>query len=198
MGTAMANSNQRAPKKTSKAKTSRGLDNHKAEKPLDEPQKPEAKPVGRPSDFDEAYVKQVEKLCHLGATDEEIAEFFGVSTRTIYRWKLDHDEFCQAIKLGKEAADNRVERSLYQKATGYFFTEQQAFKLKIDQYKEEVEVVDVEKFQPADTTAQIFWLKNRRKDDWRDKQDHEHGLTGDMQSFLAQIGAQPRLARGND
>lgn len=152
--------------------------NQKAETPVEAQEEVSAdtrepKSVGRPTEYDPAYSKQVEKLCELGATDEEIADFFGVSTRTIYRWKLDHDEFCQAIKLGKETADNRVERSLYQKATGFFYTEEQAFKIKIGQYKEEVEVVEVQKFQPADTTAQMFWLKNRRKDDWRDKQEHE-------------------------
>lgn len=127
---------------------------------------------GRPTDYRDEYVAQVEKLCALGATDSEIGEFFGVSTRTVYRWKLDHEGFCQAINAGKEKADERVVRSLYQKATGYDYVEEQAIKIKVDQHKEEVEVVEVTKHQPADTTAQVFWLKNRRKEDWRDKHDH--------------------------
>ena len=129
---------------------------------------------GRPTEYKDEYVLQAEKLCMLGATDEEVADFFGVSTRTIYRWKLEHDEFCQALKVGKAAADERIERSLYQKASGYFYTEEQAFKIKVEQHKEEVEVVPVEKYAPPDTTAQIFWLKNRKRDDWRDKQEIEH------------------------
>jgi hypothetical protein len=133
---------------------------------------------GRPSKFEPAFVEQAEKLCALGATDEEIAEFFDVSTRTIYRWKLDSDAFCQALKAGKEQSDNRIERSLYQRASGFFFTEEQAFKIKVAQYEEEVEVVEVERYQPPDTTAMIFWLKNRRRDDWRDKIEHEHGGEG--------------------
>jgi hypothetical protein len=130
--------------------------------------------VGRPTEYEADYAKQAKKLCELGATDDELADFFEVSTRTIYRWKLDHEEFCQAIKSGKEISDDRVERSLYQKATGYNFIEQQAFKIKAGQHEEKVEVVDVEKFAQPDTTAAIFWLKNRKSGDWRDKQDVEH------------------------
>lgn len=134
--------------------------------------------AGRPTTYNDSYVQQAEKLCLLGATDSEMADFWGVDVRTVYRWKIDHPEFCQAIKSAKEHADERVERSLYQKATGYDYTEEQAIKIKIEQHKEEVEVVEVTKHAPADTTAAIFWLKNRRKADWRDKQEHE--VTGTL------------------
>jgi hypothetical protein len=133
--------------------------------------------LARPTNFDEAYIAQAEKLCLLGATDDEMADFFGVHRATIYRWKLDHPEFCDAIKSGKAAADERVERSLYQKATGYDFTEEQAIKIKTAQHVEEVKVVEVTRHSPADTTAAIFWLKNRRKDEWRDKQEVEQKTT---------------------
>jgi len=130
-------------------------------------------PVGRPTDYKPEYVEQVAKLCELGATDEEIGDFFQVSTRTIYRWKNEYPEFCQALKIGKDAADQRVERSLFQKATGYYVVEQESHKLKIDQHKEEIEVVDVEKYVQPDTTAGIFWLKNRKSAEWRDKKEVE-------------------------
>ena len=133
----------------------------------------EAPVTGRPTDYQPEYAVQAEKLCLLGATDDELADFFGVHRATIYRWKHTYDEFCDAIKSGKEKADERVERSLYQKATGYDYTEEQAIKIKVEQHKEEVEVVQITKHAPADTTAAIFWLKNRRKDQWRDKQEHE-------------------------
>ncbi|ELQ6160064.1 terminase [Cronobacter dublinensis] len=129
---------------------------------------------GKPSQYKPEYAAQAEKLCLLGATDDEMADFFGVHRSTIYRWKLENEEFCNSIKTAKDVADARVERSLYQKATGYNFKEQQAFKIKVDQYEEEIEVVEVEKHAPADTTAAIFWLKNRQKDKWRDKQEIEH------------------------
>jgi hypothetical protein len=131
-------------------------------------------PAGRPSDFNESMVEQAAKLCSLGATDDEMADFFGVHRSTLYRWKLEHPEFCDAIKSAKEIADERVERSLYQKATGYSVKEEQAIKVKVEQHKEAVEVVEVEKHIPADTTAVIFWLKNRRSQQWRDKHEIEH------------------------
>lgn len=127
--------------------------------------------AGRPSSYRDEFAAQAEKLCELGATDMELADFFEVDVRTVYRWKHDHDEFCQALKVGKDVADERVERSLYQKAIGY-------------------EQDDVKIFMPAnaavpvyapfrakvapDTAAGIFWLKNRRGSKWRDKQDVEH------------------------
>lgn len=127
--------------------------------------------MARPSGYDPAFADQAVKLCKLGATDDEIADFFDVSVRTIYRWKHDHEEFCQALKAGKAEADERVQRSLYHNATGYAYTEQQAIKVKVEAHKEVVEVVDVERHKPSDTTAAIFWLKNRRSDDWRDKRE---------------------------
>lgn len=144
-----------------------------------------SEPVGRPTDYKPEYVEQAAKLCDLGATDQEMAEFFGVHVATLNRWKLNYPEFCASIKAAKENADERVERSLYQKATGFDYTEEQAVKLKKDQYKEEVEVVEVRKHSPADTTAAIFWLKNRRKDNWRDKHEHEH--SGDLLNPIAAL-----------
>lgn len=124
---------------------------------------------GRPTTYKQEYVAQAAKLCMLGATDDEMADFFGVHRATLYRWKLEHQDFCDAIKGGKAFADERVERSLYQKATGFDFTEEQAIKVKVGQHEEKVEVVEVRKHSPSDTTAAIFWMKNRKPDEWRDK-----------------------------
>ena len=152
----------------------------------------EEKQTGRPSSFRPEFITQAEKLCALGATDQEIADFFEVSTRTVYRWKLDNDEFCQALKAGKSNADERVERSLYQKATGYHYVEQQAIKVKLEQYRDGVEVVEVERYAQPDTTAAIFWLKNRRSDLWRDKHDHTHsGPDGAPIQFQTIIETKP-------
>ncbi len=124
---------------------------------------------GRPSSYASDYVEQEAKLCALGATDDEMADFFGVHRSTLYRWKLEHPDFCDAIKAGKAIADDRVERSLYQKATGFDYTEEQAIKVKVGQHEEKVEIVEVRRHAPADTTAAIFWMKNRKPEDWRDK-----------------------------
>ena len=141
-------------------------------------------PAGRPSKYDPKYVEQAEKLCLLGATEAEVADFFKVDVVTIYRWKVAHPEFCNALKVGKEAADNRVEQSLYHRALGY---SHKAVKIFNDQGAP-LEVEYTEHY-PPDTTACIFWLKNRRRDSWRDRHDHE--LTGKdggpIQSLLQSV-----------
>lgn len=126
---------------------------------------------GRPSGYQAAYAKQAEKLCALGATDMEIADFFETTVRTVYRWKHDHPEFCQALNVGKSAADERVTRSLYQRAIGY---EQSAVKIFMPAGAKEPVYAPFREHVHPDTTAAIFWLKNRRPDLWRDKHEHEH------------------------
>jgi hypothetical protein len=138
------------------------------------------KHVGRPPAYKSAFAAQAAKLCSLGATDIEIADFFEKDVRTIYRWKHDHPEFCQALNAGKDKADDRVVHSLYQRAVGY---EQEAVKIFMPAgAKNPVYAPYREKIAP-DTTAAIFWLKNRRRDDWRDRQDHEH--SGQLAVFLS-------------
>lgn len=139
---------------------------------------------GRPTDYRPEFVEQAVRLAELGATDEEIADFFDVSVRTLYRWRNAHEDFCQALKAGKEPADARVERSLFERSTGYRYVEQQAIKVKVSQYEERVEIVEVERFAPPETTAMIFWLKNRRTGAWRDRQEHEHNVGEALADFL--------------
>lgn len=126
---------------------------------------------GRPTLYKPEFVKQAEKLAMLGATDQEIADFFEVDVRTLYRWKHDHDDFCQALKVGKDVCDNRVERSLFQRAIGY---EQDEVKIFMPANAPEPVYAPYRAKIPPDTTAAIFWLKNRRSAEWRDKQDHNH------------------------
>lgn len=130
--------------------------------------------AGRPSKFRSEFIAQAEKLCKLGATDIELADFFEVDVRTLYRWKGENEEFCQALKTGKQVADERVERSLFARANGYEHDE-------VD-----IRVVDhvivqtpIRKYYPPDTTACIFWLKNRKPAEWRDKVEQE--LSGAVQ-----------------
>ncbi len=126
-------------------------------------------PGGRPTSFKADYAKQAEKLCALGATDEDLADFFKVSIRTISNWKSEHDEFLQALKGGKDNADTRVERSLYQRAIGYT-----SDAVHFASYQGVVTQTPYREHVPPDTTAMIFWLKNRRPDLWRDKNIQEH------------------------
>ena len=150
--------------------------------------------------------KQVEKLCVLGAVDREIADFYDMPEREFYRQKLADEHLAQALKTGKEHADSRVERSLFQRAVGFYYTEQQAFKIKTGRDEEAVEVVNVERYQVADTTAQIFWLKNRKRLEWtqtgelNDPQANSTNVTINLAgksdrelalAALAQLGAAP-------
>lgn len=125
-------------------------------------------PAGRPSSYLPEYVEQARKLCELGATDREVAAFFDVSESTLNTWKHTHPEFLESLSLGKDAADERVIKSLYRRAIGYTHDA-----VKIFQYQGAEVVVPYEEHVAPDTTACIFWLKNRRKGEWRDKQDHE-------------------------
>lgn len=128
-------------------------------------------PGGRPTSYKSEYAKQAEKLCALGATDEDLADFFAVSIRTISNWKSEHAEFLQALKGGKDNADTRVERSLYQRAIGYT-----SDAVHFASYQGVVTQTPYREHVPPDTTAMIFWLKNRRPDLWRDRITQE--LTG--------------------
>jgi len=136
---------------------------------------------GRPTEYRPEYVEQARKLCQLGATDRELADFFDVAEFTINRWKLRYPDFCASIKVGKDAADDRVEASLYRKAVGYSFDSEKVFQ----NSGEIVRAAVVEHVPPSDTAA-IFWLKNRRRAEWRDKQEVEHNLSEDMAAWLGQ------------
>lgn len=125
--------------------------------------------MARPTKYQEAYAEQARKLCLLGYTDAELASFFEVSEATINNWKLEHPEFLESIKKGKAVADGDVASTLFNRAIGYTAREKREEKT-ADGFKE----VDAEKHVPGDVTAMIFWLKNRQKDKWREKQDVNH------------------------
>jgi hypothetical protein len=127
--------------------------------------------VARPTAFKPEYIEQAAKLCKLGATDVDLADFFKVSINTIGNWKASNAGFLGALKGGKNEADDRVERSLYQRALGYT---SDAVKIFMPAGAKEPVIVPYREHVPPDTTAAIFWLKNRRRDEWRDKLDHEH------------------------
>ena len=129
------------------------------------------KATGRPTDYSDAYPEQARKLCQLGATDMELADFFEVDVRTIYRWKHVHEAFCQAVTCGKEAADVRVERALYNRAVGYSHP---AVKIFMPAGAEKPVYADYTEHVPPDSGAAFNWLKNRKPAEWRDKQEVEH------------------------
>ena len=121
--------------------------------------------IGRPTDYRPEYVQKVAELCSQGATDAELADEFGVSVRTLYSWRNRYPEFLLALKTNKEIADERVERSLYERATGY---ERDSVKIFLTKEGSVVEA-PFREHVPPDSTAMIFWLKNRKPKDWKDK-----------------------------
>ena len=100
-----------------------------------------------------------------GLTDEQLAEKIGINRATLYDWKKKYPNISNALKKGKEVVDIQVENALLKRALGYDFQEKRVGRSD----KGGVEVVKTIKHVPPDTTAQIFWLKNRRPDKWRDK-----------------------------
>jgi hypothetical protein len=97
--------------------------------------------MGRPTEYRPECCEEIKQLASLGCTDEQIATLFGVTTKTVYNWKEKHPQFLHAINFVKLMLDAKVSQSLYAQA------------------------------ESGNVTAQIFWLKNRRPQEWRDKQD---------------------------
>lgn len=129
---------------------------------------------------------RLEAYARDGLTDELIAGKMGITTSTYYEWKKKFAELSEALKRGKEIVDVEVENALYKKTKGYNVQLVKTFKTKHIKYDKagrkasEDEILEQgidEIHVPADTTAQIFWLKNRKPAEWRDKQEVEHSGT---------------------
>jgi DNA-binding XRE family transcriptional regulator len=151
---------------------------------------------GRLTEYRPMYAKMAYKIALLAATDADLAEIFEVSEKTINNWKKEHKEFNSALKKGKVVADANVACKLYSRAIGYSFEEVTFEKIgtkelleeanssiTTDIYKKKVVIKEV----TPDTTAQIFWLKNRQKDKWRDKHDVGFNLDRLTEEQLDQI-----------
>lgn len=86
---------------------------------------------------------RIEGWARDGLTDEQIAQNMGITAKTLYEWKKKYSEICESLKRNKDVADRQVENALFENAIN------------------------------GNITAQIFWLKNRKPDKWRDKQEYE-------------------------
>lgn len=122
----------------------------------------------------ETHVKDklilVEGWARDGLTDEQIAKNLGIGIRTFYEYKEKYPQFSQSLKRGKEVVDTEVENALLKRALGYTYDEETYEELSDGTSKSKT----VTKHIPGDTTAQIFWLKNRKPGVWRDKTAVEH------------------------
>jgi hypothetical protein len=132
--------------------------------------------AGHKSSYRHEYVEQVRKLCKIGATEYEVGQMLGVSVMTLWRWRGEHPEFAEAFKLGREAASERVEHSVFHRAVGYTFASE-----KIVTVDKKVVRVPIKEHIPPDVQAQQFWLTNRRRGEWRNRQEIEVGAPGEFE-----------------
>lgn len=117
-----------------------------------------------------------------GLTDEQIAKNIGISRETLNQWKNKYADISDTLKRGKEVVDYEVENALLKRALGYTVKEEKLTK--------DGCVVELEREVPGDVTAQIFWLKNRKPDAWRDKRENEdnNDALAKLDEVLKEIG----------
>ena len=121
----------------------------------------ESRKVGRPTKYKEEYAELAYKLSLLGAIDAQLAQLLEISESTLNNWKHEHPEFLESIKKGKEIADVEVVEALRKRAIGYSYEE-----VKTEESDQGNKRTVTTKAVIPDTTAQIFWLRNRQPDKW--------------------------------
>lgn len=122
---------------------------------------------------------RIEGWARDGLTDEQIAQNMGIHVATLYRWQEKYSDICDALKRGKAPIDQKVENALLKRAIGYQYeeivTDVEEYPTSLVDENGDVITKSIKKTRTIlktalpDTTAQIFWLKNRRPDRWRDK-----------------------------
>lgn len=113
----------------------------------------------------EENLNKIQEWSLSGATHEDIANAMGINVSTLYAWSNAHEEISNALKTTKDFADIQIENALYKRAKGYTV---KLIKQKVTKDGEVITYFDEQHIAP-DTTAQIFWLKNRKPSIWRDK-----------------------------
>lgn len=127
-------------------------------------------PRGRPPKFKQEHMKKIKKMALAGFTDKEMSECLSVTEQTFNNWKKKYPDFFESLKDWKFLADEAVEKSLYLRATGYSHPD-----TKFATYEGQItDSVEYTKHYAPDPTAAIFWLKNRKPKQWKDKQEVQH------------------------
>ena len=130
------------------------------------------------------------KFCLLGATNDDLAGLFEVSLATIGNWLRQYPAFKKAVQDGRDVADADVAHALLQKAKGFTHED-----VKILQIEGEAEQVEYNRYFPPDTQAAIFWLRNRRRKQWRELIEHDHtSVTEEKLRELEEAGIRARDA----
>jgi hypothetical protein len=119
----------------------------------------------------------IEGWAKAGLSDEQIAKNIGVTTTTFYEWKKKYADFTEALKKGKEVSDFEVENALFKSATGYEYEERKEVQEVVDGVmRKKMEIT--RKHVPPNATSAIFWLKNRKPVEWRDRK--ETNISGEL------------------
>lgn len=125
---------------------------------------------------------QIEAWARDGLTNIQIAHNIGIRENTFYSWINRFPELEEALREGKEVVDIQVENALLKRALGYTAEEKKTYVKKDKEGNTNTHVEKIEKHVAGDTTAMIFWLKNRKPKEWRDRKDLEH--SGEVQSNI--------------
>lgn len=118
--------------------------------------------------LEENNLIKLEAWARNGLTDEQLANNMGINVATLYTWKKKYGEINDALKRGKEVVDIEVENSLLKAAKGYFVDEEKQYISEVNGVVTKRKEI-TKKYIAPNTTAQIFWLKNRKPIEWRDK-----------------------------
>jgi hypothetical protein len=129
--------------------------------------RPKVAKLGRPTKYKAAYASIAKDACRkYKYTDAQLAVYLKVDPATIYRWKNEHPDFCEALTLGKLTPDGIVQSALYRRAVGY---RHKAVKIFCNKDGEVTQVPYIEHY-PPDTAAAHLWLANRQPEEWRTKE----------------------------
>lgn len=125
------------------------------------------------------------EYCLLGATNEELAAFFGVIPSTIDRWMVEHPKFKRSIEDGREAADGRVARALHRRAVGMTIKKERAVVV-----RGELKTLFLKEELPPDTNAAMGWLSNRQRSKWRSANAGADAAAGfDLAGFVGALSS---------
>ncbi len=144
------------------------------------------------------HPRRAAELVKDGLTDKELAKAFGINKATLYRWQESHRDFCDSIKKAKKIPDDQVEAALFKRAIGYEVEWDEitaSGEKKPDGSNKVLKAVRKKQIFPPSEVAMIFWLKNRRPQDWRDTYRLQHifnredGLEGIAPEDEAEVAA---------
>ena len=132
----------------------------------------------------EEGLSKIEEWARKGLTDEQISHNMGIHPSTLYDWQNRFPEVAEALKKGKEVVDKAVENALLKRALGYEYEEIKEITEENEKGRDRKRIEKTIKHVVPDVTAQIFWLKNRKPHEWRDKKDLDVAVNKSLEDFF--------------